>query len=100
MHQRVLDVEVVLVVKDGDFLLSIGSGNGRGGRGIVSTIGRDGDRGEVDLRCHRVLRSARDGWVAGDGDVVSWEMRETAVRSEKRLPGLGQEGDGLRRFYS
>lgn len=54
MSQRVLDIEVILVVKDRDGLglggkRSVGGGRGRG---IVTTLRRDGDGGQVNLLRH------------------------------------------------
>lgn len=51
MCQRMLDVEVILVVEDGDGLAGGGSGIGGGG-GVVAAFGRDGDGGQIDLLGH------------------------------------------------
>lgn len=52
MSQRVLDVEVILVVEDGDRLgLSRGSSIARG-RSVVAALGRHGDGRQVDLLGH------------------------------------------------
>ncbi len=48
MHQRVLQVEVLLVVEDG----AVGGLLAVRGRRRLLALGRDGDRGEVDLRRH------------------------------------------------
>ena len=56
MRQRVLHVEVVLVVKDGSYLAFLGLG---GGLGSTLTIWRDGDGGEVNLLRHC------SGWLMG-----------------------------------
>ena len=51
--QRVLDIEVVLVVEDGDHPIVHA---GRGGHiARLVPIGRNGDGGEVDLLRHLVL---------------------------------------------
>lgn len=53
MCQRMLDVEVILVVEDGDGLAGRGSGSGiGGGGGVVAALGRDRDGGQVDLLSH------------------------------------------------
>ena len=46
VHQRMLDIEVVLVVEDGDLITLLS-----GFRGLLS-LWRDGDGGEIDLLRH------------------------------------------------
>lgn len=58
--QRVLDIEVILVVEDGDGLAGGGRGGIGGGRGVVAALGRDGDGGQIDLLSHLGLMSCDD----------------------------------------
>lgn len=51
MCQRMLDVEVILVVEDGDGLAG-GSSGISGGGGVVAALGRDRDGGQIDLLSH------------------------------------------------
>lgn len=52
MCQRMLDVEVILVVKDGDGLAGGRGGGIGGGGGVVAALRRDGDGGQIDLLSH------------------------------------------------
>jgi hypothetical protein len=75
--KRVLDIEVVLVVEDGDELLvHVGGGNL-----VVVTIGRDGDRLEVDLVRHFVCGRR----VYDDEDVVFFGGGDDLVEGEKNV---------------
>lgn len=75
--KRVLDIEVVLVVEDGDELLvHVGGGNL-----VVVTIRRDGDRLEIDLVRHFVCGRR----VCDDGDVVFFGGGDDLVEGEKNV---------------
>lgn len=47
--EGVLDVEVVLVMEDGDGLAAVGGGSGSG---VLLSVGGDGDGREIDLLIH------------------------------------------------
>lgn len=52
MRERVLDIEVIFVVENGDSLGCRCGSSISGGGGIVSTLRRDGNGREVDLLGH------------------------------------------------
>lgn len=56
-----LDIEVILVVEDGNgFVGVISSRLGGGAVRVVAALGRDGDGGEVDLLRHDEVRKAHN----------------------------------------
>lgn len=81
--QRMLDVEVILVVEDSDGLAGGRGGGVSGGGGVVAALGRDGDGGQIDLLGHLGLMFQYD--CRGGGRL----MRDDRLSQRRCCAGCG-----------